>query len=637
VHAARETGLEGFAMGIFGALTTAVTGLKAQSFALENISGNIANSQTTAFKRVDTSFQDLIPDNPPSKQLSGTVTASARSTNAVQGDFQSASIGTFMAINGDGFFVVGKPSSVVDNRPVFDGVERYTRRGDFQPDKNGFLVNGAGYYLEGIPVDPTTGNLVGSVPQLLQFQNDFLPAQQTTQIDYRANLASYPLTQAHDTSIPRSELIDPVTLSANPIAGAPVAAKITGVGAALADVIATVTGTGTFATAGTALGAGNGGLLRLVATPSGGSPTTYDLNFLATDTLTNVVNTINTTAGLSSAVVASIDTSGGTNKLVLTSATADYDFDVNIASTDTLTTRLGLDEVSHTSKNLMAQGVSGGEVLNVTVGSNSFSLTFGTGGGQISTVAELQTALAAYPATMGTATADTNGNLTFTASGTNTVIVSPAATAAKFGINVFTAYPANGTVLGQDSDAFLNESLGGGAITAFDISGSPVNIQLRWAKVDSSAYGGTDTWNLFYLVNSSATGTQPAWQNAGVNYTFGANGQMSPSIGTLTLNNVTVNGVALGNIQLVHGTGGITQFSDPNGGVKVNLLQQNGFPAGELQKIAVGSNGRVIGSYSNGRTLELADITLAAFNGTNYLKRIDGGAFEVTDGSGPAI
>ena len=39
-------------MGIFGALTTAVTGMRAQSFALENISGNIANSQTTAFKRI---------------------------------------------------------------------------------------------------------------------------------------------------------------------------------------------------------------------------------------------------------------------------------------------------------------------------------------------------------------------------------------------------------------------------------------------------------------------------------------------------------------------------------------------------------------------------------------------------------
>ena len=37
-------------MGIFGALTTAVTGMRAQSFALENISGNIANSQTTALQ-----------------------------------------------------------------------------------------------------------------------------------------------------------------------------------------------------------------------------------------------------------------------------------------------------------------------------------------------------------------------------------------------------------------------------------------------------------------------------------------------------------------------------------------------------------------------------------------------------------
>jgi flagellar hook protein FlgE len=67
----------------------------------------------------------------------------------VQSDVQSNSIGTFMAINGDGFFVVSKPSSFTDNKPVFDGIDRYTRRGDFQPDKNGFLVNGAGYYLMG--------------------------------------------------------------------------------------------------------------------------------------------------------------------------------------------------------------------------------------------------------------------------------------------------------------------------------------------------------------------------------------------------------------------------------------------------------------------------------------------------------
>ena len=81
--------------------------------------------------------------------------------------------------------------------------------------KDGYLVNGAGYYLMGIPVDAKTGNLSGSVPQLLKFQNDFLPAQPTTQIQYRANLAAYPATTAHDTSVPGSELIDPKTFSAD--------------------------------------------------------------------------------------------------------------------------------------------------------------------------------------------------------------------------------------------------------------------------------------------------------------------------------------------------------------------------------------------------------------------------------------
>ena len=153
----------------------------------------------------------------------------------MQGDFQSASIGTFMAINGDGFFVVQKPEGFVDGRPTFGGADLYTRRGDFQTDKNGYLVNGAGYYLMGIPVDSKTGNLAGSVPQTLQFQNDFIPAQPTTQIQYRANLSSYPLTPHHDTNVPGSELIDPKTFSANPIATAPAPAKITGFGGTLLD------------------------------------------------------------------------------------------------------------------------------------------------------------------------------------------------------------------------------------------------------------------------------------------------------------------------------------------------------------------------------------------------------------------
>ena len=121
-----------------------------------------------------------------------------------------------------------------------------------------------------------------------------------------------------------------------------------------------------------------------------------------------------------------------------------------------------------------------------------------------------------------------------------------------------------------------------------NVSGSPVNIQLRWAKIDSAASGGTDTWNMFYQVDPNATtGPQVAWQNVGIDYKFAANGQMNPATPSVTLNNVTINGVALGNVTLTHGTGGVTQFADPNGNAQVNLLQQNGFPAGELQQVSV--------------------------------------------------
>ena len=105
-----------------------------------------------------------------------------------------------MAISGAGFFNVQKPVGVVDNVPVFNGVTDYTRRGDFQLNANGNLVNGAGYYLLGVTVDPKTGNPIGNVPQVLQFQNNFIPAQATTKITYAANLPTRPSTVASSTA-----------------------------------------------------------------------------------------------------------------------------------------------------------------------------------------------------------------------------------------------------------------------------------------------------------------------------------------------------------------------------------------------------------------------------------------------------
>src|SRR6266849_5851871 len=189
------------AMGIFDALNTSVAGLQAQSFALQNISGNIANAQTTGYKGVGTSFVDLVPDSTtPNRQVAGSVTAYARATISSQGTVSASTVATYMAINGDGFFSVQKATGITDNVPVFTGVTNYTRRGDFQVNANGNLVNGAGYYLMGVAVDPKTGNPLGNVPQVLQFQNNFIPAQTTTSINYAANLPSTPTTATSATS-----------------------------------------------------------------------------------------------------------------------------------------------------------------------------------------------------------------------------------------------------------------------------------------------------------------------------------------------------------------------------------------------------------------------------------------------------
>jgi flagellar hook protein FlgE len=197
-----------------------------------------------------------------------------------------------------------------------------------------------------------------------------------------------------------------------------------------------------------------------------------------------------------------------------------------------------------------------------------------------------------------------------------------------------------GTVIGNDLQTFLNESISGGAVTAYDSTGTAVNMQLRWAKTDSAALGGShaNTWNLFYQSNPNATGSQTAWVNAGTNFTFGPTGVLtSPATPAITIPNVSVGNQSLGNLSFSMGAGTLTQFASNGGTVTINTITQNGFAAGQLQSVAINNNGIVVGTFSNGQNLDLASVTLSHFNGTNYLKSLDGGAYAVTDQSGPAI
>jgi flagellar hook protein FlgE len=606
-------------MGIFDALTTAVSGLQAQSVALQNISGNIANSSTTGYKETDTSFEDLVTAASQNAQVAGTVTTSSQATNNVQGAIQTTSVSTDMAINGNGYFVVAQPQSSSDNQPVFGGNDLYTRRGDFQENQDGYLVNGAGYYLMGIPVDPTTGNPTGSVPQVLQFSNNFVPATATTVIDYHANLPAYPQTADANTSIAGSELLNPDDYTANPLAGAPTPAKITGTGATLSpDAPATETGTANLSSL-----SSTGGTLVINGT---------NITINPGDSDTAVVSDINAQSS-TTGVTASLNSS---SQLVLTSANATTNINIGSGSTSAELTQLGLSVGTTDATNLLTQGaVASGETLVITVGSNTpLTVTFGTGSGQVETLAQLNTALGSLSG--GTASVNaTNGDMTITAANsTDEIKVTGTATASVFGIQNTVAVPANGSVVANDNTLFLDQSLAGGSVTAYDSNGAPVNVQFRWAKTASATDGGTDTWQLFYQTNSGATGDAPEWKNAGTSFTFNSSGQMSPAVANITLDNVSVNGTSLGNQELQFGAGGLTQFADSSGTVQVNSLQQNGFSAGQLQSIAVDNQNRVVGTFSNGQTIPLAQITLATFPGQDNLQNLSGDAYAATAESG---
>ena len=180
-------------MSLFGAMTTAISGLTAQSRALANISDNVANSQTVGYKRVDTNFVDYITDSTLTAHRSGSVVARPDYQNSIQGTIEQTENPLGMAIAGQGFFSVALPNGDSSGQVQFDDRQFYTRAGDFSLDKDGYVVNGAGYYLQGWSADATGQPLRTSIAPIRVSQLVFNPIA-TSRIELSANLPASGLT-----------------------------------------------------------------------------------------------------------------------------------------------------------------------------------------------------------------------------------------------------------------------------------------------------------------------------------------------------------------------------------------------------------------------------------------------------------
>lgn len=176
------------------AFSTAATGMIAQQMMVDIIANNLANINTTGFKRSQIDFQDLLYikmreygteeasgiNSPGGLEVGSGVRAASNIKVFTAGEFQNTGRKLDIAITGDGFLQVTLPN----------GEQKYTRDGALQINANGQLVTTTGYSIEpaiSVPTDAVsidigkdggvnvtdaagTSSVVGTI-QLVRFPN----------------------------------------------------------------------------------------------------------------------------------------------------------------------------------------------------------------------------------------------------------------------------------------------------------------------------------------------------------------------------------------------------------------------------------------------------------------------------------
>lgn len=179
-------------MSLFGAMNTAISGLTSQSAAFSNISDNVANSQTVGFKRVDTAFIDYLTTSNASTNLSGAAVARPEYMNNIQGTVAQTDNPLGLAIAGQGFFPVSHPAGSTSSATSFSPTSYFTRAGDFQLNKGGYMVNSAGEYLNGWSVNSTTGVVNRNAVTPIQVNQTVFNPVATSKVSLSANLPATP-------------------------------------------------------------------------------------------------------------------------------------------------------------------------------------------------------------------------------------------------------------------------------------------------------------------------------------------------------------------------------------------------------------------------------------------------------------
>jgi flagellar hook protein FlgE len=187
---------------------TGLSGLDANSRYLDSIGNNVANSNVAGFKQSSLSFSDIYANSLSGGSSTGQI---GLGTNVAsvdqqfgQGSITSTANPLDLAINGNGFFQTSSASTA--------GSISYTRNGQFQVDRNGYIVNAEGQFLQGYTLPAgssgvsTTSGLVTATTAPIQLPTTGVSAKATSKSVLEANLNA-------SATIPQVATFDPTNAS----------------------------------------------------------------------------------------------------------------------------------------------------------------------------------------------------------------------------------------------------------------------------------------------------------------------------------------------------------------------------------------------------------------------------------------
>jgi len=627
----------------------ALSGLNGASKSLEAIGNNVANTGTVGFKAANTQFGDVYAaalSGGGSGQVGIGVSVSKIAQVFTQGNVTTSNNPLDIAVNGSGMFRMNN-----------NGTISYTRNGQLFLDKDGYIVNAAGYQLTGYTADQTTGAIVPGSFVALQMNNTAIPPNATTASQVQVNLDSRELPPA---SMTHGYITGAKNLTAYLTPAAINAAALNNKFDITLDGLGPITITipdGSYTTENIAQ-AIETAINDTIGIKGTGAAVDVELNTTSKLVITSrSVGTIGSQGTGSTVTLAA--TTGNTGYANLFTVVAPATLPTPVSGKDVFNTT---DTTSYTASTSQTVYDSLGNPHSMsmyfvkTSKPNSWQMYTTIDNTAVPTqgLATGNTIVGTLPSTLTVAaTVQTAGGGAPAAAGNDQFAIKidgyPALPSGPVTVTVPAAVYGSATALATATQTAIN--------AAFTGTGHSVKVTLDATGqmvVTSDAYGEGSTIELSAVtneLNSTAPPSVPA-TNTGYANLFGTAPALTPGVAAvqedLTFNTsgalisptttiaqsfILSNGAA-SPMAFTLSLAGSTQYGITFG---ANQLIQDGYTSGKVTGMNVSPNGIVQGRYSNGKTRNMGQLVMVTFNNSTGLQSLGGNQWAESSESGQPI